>query len=139
MKIFFAALALLGAVNCQAQSVQAQSVMDGSDKGLSSNDRAGLMKILRANLADPFGSQLMELTSPAAGTVCGSYNAKNTAGGFVGFRPFLAKMDDSSFTVVLPQIQVNERSSPELLQAALDRARQNLSALKSLESTCAQR
>lgn len=84
-------------------SADAQQVMDGSEKNIPAAIWMDAKQAVTENLSDPYSTQFDRLrpTSSDATTICGRFNAKNQAGGYVGFRPF-------SFSGTSRDLSVNE-------------------------------
>lgn len=83
---------MVAALCCAAGAVAAQTVMDGTDRIIGEANIAGLKRLLRGRLNDPYGSQLIELDNITPDRVCGQVNARNAYGALVGFRVFGADL-----------------------------------------------
>lgn len=84
------AAVLLSAMACSAQ---AQTVMDGSDRGLPETEREIVVRSVAEESTDPYAVQirrLRRLPGPPEVSWCGEVNVKGPAGGYLGFRPFFA-------------------------------------------------
>src|SRR5262245_10497421 len=69
----------------------AQTIVDGSGADLPEPLRKHAIKSLQDVLKDPYSAQIRRLKQGnKPDTVCGEVNAKNLAGGYVGFRAFFA-------------------------------------------------
>ena len=69
------------------------NVLDDSASILNPSEERSLFDGLTDRLSDPVGAQLRKLVrSSKEGMVCGEINAKNQAGGYLGFVPFAAKV-----------------------------------------------
>lgn len=121
-----------------ANDAVAQAVMDGSEKGVPTEDLQGLRKSLQNVLFDPYGSQLAELRKTEKG-MCGIVNAKNQMGGFLGFRAF--GYDKAADKVIINEpvepalADLSHLSGSQLLEAHA-RAQRRLEALEAIVEIC---
>lgn len=95
----FRLLVLAGCV-LAASTASAQQVMDGSDANVPPEIMAKITASIGENLLDPYGAQIDRLKpmESRTGGFCGRFNAKNNAGGYVGFRPFSYDPATGDFT-----------------------------------------
>jgi hypothetical protein len=79
-----------------ASSAPAQTVVDGSDKGISAEEIKNLLRIVGGSLRDPASAQIDRLKKLSEGNICGRANAKTTRGGYAGFRAFSVNLKGST-------------------------------------------
>jgi hypothetical protein len=79
--------ALLGAM---LTATSAQTIMDGSGADLDQELVRNILEEVSSQFVDPYSTQFTNLRPwrTDAGSICGLVNAKNRAGGYVGFQPF---------------------------------------------------
>lgn len=96
----------------------AQQVMDGSDKNVPAAVWENAKQAVTGNLSDPYSAQFDKLRPTVAdpASICGRFNAKNQAGGYIGFRPFLFNGASKNLTV---------NKTNECGNAVVDRDEQN--------------
>ncbi|WP_312405225.1 hypothetical protein [Rhizobium sp.] len=73
-----------------AASANAQAVVDNSAEKLDETAVAAMIEDVSAKFADPLAAQFKSLRQRDGddGSICGTVNAKNAYGGYVGFVPF---------------------------------------------------
>lgn len=76
-----------------ATCATAQVIIDKSDAGMTDVQINQMYAVVTADFLDPGSAQFKGLTRSSPGyrperTICGFVNAKNSFGGYVGFRPF---------------------------------------------------
>lgn len=102
----FAALALAGCEEKKTAEAPAPAFMiDDTWKGVSPEVLASTAQKVSKDLKDPASMQMRHLVG-AEGKVaglCGEMNAKNSLGGYVGFRPFFA-LEGHPDAAVLPDV-----------------------------------
>jgi hypothetical protein len=81
--LIVAAMIALGS----ALAARSQTVIDGSDAGLSGTDLTAFRQAFSRFLPDPYSAQVKDLKL-GNDRLCGSVNAKGKSGMYVGFRPF---------------------------------------------------
>lgn len=111
MKPVFTLLAL-----CLLSSpAMAQQVMDGSETNIPGAIWETAKQAVTENMRDPYATQFDKLRPTAASPtiICGRFNAKDNAGGYMGFRPF-------SFDSTSKNLTVNETN--ECGKAIFDKA-----------------
>ena len=70
-----------------AAPARSQTVIDGSDAGLSATDLAAFRQTFSRFIPDPYSAQVKDLKLQND-RLCGNVNAKGKSGRYVGFRPF---------------------------------------------------
>jgi hypothetical protein len=82
-----------------AAPTQAQTVVDESDKGIESNDRALLLSILKSRLPDPQGALLRSIAQPKPGVYCGEVATRGRNGEPGEFTRFVVETKIRQVTV----------------------------------------
>lgn len=93
-------------------SAKAQAVADTSDRRISEDQFQSLISALQRGLNDPFSAQLMQLDPGNFGRVCGKVNAKNSFGGYTGFKLFTHDPKTGQF-YFLPELEGFNIAAPD--------------------------
>ncbi|MBA4219931.1 MAG: hypothetical protein C0458_04290 [Methylobacterium sp.] len=87
-------LALIMVMAALAGGARAMEDADGSVAKLSAADQAALDKALDISLFDGKSARVRDVRVGAPRKLCGWVNAKNSSGGYTGYRLFVAHLDD---------------------------------------------
>jgi hypothetical protein len=89
-----------------ANSAIAQTIEDGSDKGLDPQKIKALIAKVPYDFFDPSSAKFRNLRKAATQypdrTICGQVNAKNRLGAYVGFKPFFYDTVTNEANIYLP-------------------------------------
>lgn len=114
------AVALGGGVEPSPPQDPSAIVQAGNRRDLSPEERAVVANSVKTDLIDPtsvlFKWATFEGTASASGMFyCGLFNAKNRMGGYVGFKPFNAKVTyDGSRIIAVTDIFIPTADMPAL-------------------------
>lgn len=96
---------------CQTKQASNERVPVFTPIKISSSDIAAVQASVKYDLKDAPSAQFREIRAARSDNgkvaICGSVNSKNSYGGYVGFSPFLASMQDGKVEKVLVETTDN--------------------------------
>jgi hypothetical protein len=90
----------------------AQTITDASGGSFSAEELATITSAFLPVLSDPQSAQIVKLNRASNGMVCGFVNAKNSFGGYVGFRDMVVDMNRKE-AFIMPDLSNLRISSRE--------------------------
>ena len=131
---FFVSFGVVLAISVLSPFSAPLVTLQPSEAEIRFQKEAQVLALIQRELRNPDSAQLRDIVFGEKGVVCGQVNAKDSSGGYVGFRHFMVNLETSE-TQIAPSMAALAEGGPPRANST-EEARRDYEALKAFSEHC---